>query len=187
VLRQLDILPENFALFSSPVRNTQAGIPNVMPDSVGVVGILNPAPDPPTDYINSALFEVKATKATITKSYRSWQITGMIDAAALSPLGAAAIPGKPPLLYLITTGDAKIGADLIAEATTRKVALFWAVVYEVPGTTPAQLIVSSFTLLNPTVGTPIPVFPPQLPSPLIQPVGQNAALDPDPPEIDDGL
>ncbi|HLK99676.1 MAG TPA: hypothetical protein VK539_03790 [Myxococcaceae bacterium] len=145
-------------------------------------------------YPESLYFEVKAVKGTVTLSHSRHQVRGLIDVAAGSPAAfATSTRALRPILTFITTGNTRIGADVIAEATKRGVALWQAVVMEDLGTSPMNPVLSigPFVPLNRMVyppGTTLnTITAPPRTGPLVSSVITLIVdpSDPDPPEVEE--
>lgn len=196
VLSSLGFIPRNTASFFSPARAAATGgLPaSVIPEFVRAVtkvtwswGIWPTV----TTYANSSFFEVKAVSGTLTLSSSRHQIRGLIDVASRSLAGQAVGPHHPvPIVTFITTGDTVIGADVLADATSRGVAIWQATVFEIDniGSSNPTLEVGPYLPLNPQVyapGVPVPSFQTltngTLTSPLLFPL--PVPNDPDPTEV----
>ena len=137
---------------------------------------------------DSAFFEAKAVNGSIALSSSRYQGVGLIDVAALSPLGRGDAPlalVRPwPTVTFLTTSDTRIGPSLLAEATARRVEVRQAVAHE---------ILENWLVLAPsksldgnlfTLALGITSFPnpPGLPGRLRR--GSDTQNDPDPPRVE---
>ena len=197
VLQSLGMVPRNTRLFYSPARAlATGGLPaSVIPEAVRpITGYRLALGFWPTTtvYPDSSLYEVKAVRGTITLSHSSHQIRGLIDVAARSAAGTSIDPDRPrPILTFITTGDTRIGADVIAEATRRGVAIWQATIMEdtTASATNPTLSIGPFIPLNPTVygagARPVPIVKPHVPASLTSTILPPVPVphDPDPAEV----
>jgi hypothetical protein len=201
-------LAENFQNLRTPGREqlTRArlggAVRHVRPDAVGpavtvvwerLLGVpvrprLVPAP-------SSVFVEVKAVKGFLAPSANGYQVAGLIEAAATSPAARMTGPDRPvPAVVFLTTGDTILSPLVMSDATERGVAIWQAVVFELPGSTTAQprLGLGPIVPRNPSVygdawPQPLPPGPLNVPFPLPRgPVPPPPVLDtedPDPPEV----
>jgi RHS repeat-associated protein len=190
VLRSLG-LTENFQVFTSPAA------PRVVPEAVAPISMAYFGGSVAAWYPNSSFYEIKAVNRVLTLSYRKGQIRGLIEAAANSAAGRATTPhAPPPRVTFITTGDTKIGSDIIAEATARGVAIWHGVVLEeagAPVSGPTLLGVGAIFPLNPQVyelrappgagNVTLPEPPWLLTGTLAPPTGATSLMHPDPVEL----
>lgn len=106
--------------YPSPARSilTKGSPSAVRPDGIGQrVGYNTKTKQ---TLISESFYEAKATKATITKGYRSYQILGMIDALS----NTIDQKRESPSLTLLTTSDTRISNSIIKYAGDRGVALY---------------------------------------------------------------
>jgi hypothetical protein len=164
-------LPENHMDFVSGERQNQLGYQkDVRPDALEDVVVLKPQqpPNPPQviPYLQSGFIEVKAVSKPITLSYESWQLTGFIDASR-SQQTAFGNNEDAGIVSYITTSNTLIGTftpgspttnyfAILSAATTRRVALCYAVVWEIADPSQPynpQIVVGLNAFLNPEVNT----------------------------------
>jgi len=201
-------LPENFQNLRTPGREQLTrlrpggAVHHVRPDAVGpavtvvwerLLSVPRPSMVPAP---GSVFVEVKAVKGFLTPSYDDYQVAGLIEAAATSPAALMADPERPiPAIIFITTGDTLISPLVMSDATARRVAIWHAVVFELPGsaTDRPHFGLGPVVPRNPEVygearPQPLPPGPTDVPFPLPRnPVRSLPGLDvgdPDPPEVD---
>jgi hypothetical protein len=199
VLTSMGQIPRNTTSFMSPERKAQnagnGGLPaSVIPEFVGGLGLWW------SDYglvgfPESMFFEVKAVTGVMTQSTNRYQLVGLIDVAAMSPAGSSTMPSHPPpAVVFTTTANTGVGADVLAYATQRGVAIWQEIVeYDAASANPQNpdLYIELALPLNLNVyGTAsVAPMPPLWPhSPLTSPTTPASKLivpgDPDPVEVD---
>ncbi len=166
----------NTRRFPSEARlNSRARIPNVVPDVVRPLLVINPSGS--QIFADSVFDEVKAVVGTrLPPSYENYQILGHIDHLGnSSPAGVSDVNGSIPEITFITTSDiSTISNSTILLATNEGVAVWHAIgCYEdVPGRTTTYAQVSGSILLNSWVyiaGLAIPLSPRNPGTPVISP------------------
>ncbi len=198
VLTMMNQLPRWTKPIPSPARQQKnmanGGLPgSVIPEQVTTVALVNFVTSQASVYPVSGFWEVKAVTGTITLSTSRWQILGLIDVAAISSAAIATDPHAPPPEVVFTiTGSTTIGADVVATATQRGVAIWVQAVFEdvtIPNDPNPDLYIGPRGALNESVynGAIVGVVDgtgvgSKLTSPKTPPMPvQN---DPDPPEVD---
>ncbi|AFY65926.1 hypothetical protein [Geitlerinema sp. PCC 7407] len=155
----------NTRAFQSPARQQFAGIPNVVPDVVLPLLVVNPSGS--QIFVDSVFDEVKAVIGTrLPPSYENHQIRGHIDHLGnLSPAGVSTLSGSIPEITFITTSDISAISQLTIQLAANEGVAVWHAIgcYEnVPGRTRTYAQVSGSILLNPWVylsGLSIPLSP----------------------------
>jgi hypothetical protein len=74
-------------------------------------------------YLDSIMADAKASKSVIGRSYRDYQIVGMIDWLGHRSPASSVMSTLPPVLILFTTSDTKVAPSLIREASQNQVLL----------------------------------------------------------------
>jgi hypothetical protein len=193
-------LAENFQLYTSVERNAALNVDKpVRPDSVFTIVVREYDPDnrlgyEDVPYPQSAFLEVKAVNGTISLSYENHQLRGLIDAVRTSQT-AFGMSHNAGVVNYITTSNTLMSFDVRSHATARRVALCYAIVWEVVGNNPNDpaITVGPASFLNPEVAlitsptefggcdpfVGLPLLLSQADLPLEIPG------DPDPPRLDD--
>jgi hypothetical protein len=166
----------NTRRFPSEARlNSRAGIPNVVPDVVRPLLVVNP--NGVQIFADSIFDEVKAVVGTrLPPSYENYQILGHIDHLGnVSPAGVSNFNGAIPEITFITTSDISNISNLTRLLATNEGVAVWHAIgcYEnVPGRTTTYAQVSGSIPVNPEVyvlGLAIPLSPRNPGTPIIFP------------------
>lgn len=155
----------NTRAFQSPARQQFAGIPNVVPDVVLPLLVVNSSGS--QIFVDSVFDEVKAVVGThLPPSYENHQIRGHLDHLGnFSPAGVSTFNGAIPEITFITTSDISPISNLTIQLATNEGVAVWHAIgcYEnVPGRTRTYAQVSGSILLNPLVyiaGLAVPLSP----------------------------
>jgi hypothetical protein len=143
VLKTMGQLPRWNKLLDSPERQKKTGglpgsvIPEFVGDQTGTL-ISVPSMSVSTVYFpKSVFFEVKAVTGALTKGTSNWQILGLLDVAQIANLKGPSQMHPPAAVFFTTTGNTTIAASLVADATTRSVAVWQQkVLFDANSTTP---------------------------------------------------
>jgi hypothetical protein len=196
VLTTMGQLPRNTTPLISAARQlknaSRGGLPkSVIPeyvDSLSLVVNFKPVGTWPW----SQFFEVKAVTGALTLSTSQWQILGLIDVAAKSPVTTATNTyAPPPELMFTTTANTTIAQSVIDYASSRGVAIWQRMVFSdfTPPNNP-DLYLGDANPLNPQLygNAALPTFsgfpPSKLTSPTTPPSSLLVPGDPDPPDVD---
>ncbi len=111
---------------------------------------------------NSAFFEVKAVKSTITLGTSQYRILGLLDVAHTLPtVPDAGGPYPPPLVDFITTGGTVVSSSVVTKATGWSVAVWQqSVSYDANSAHPnnPDLRLEDATCLNPSLYAGLPSY-----------------------------